>query len=134
MDLLLRQFGDQRHHGADHVWGLEGSPDRELTLDLVKGADALAGLQRRRMGAVIGDHLLDRHLRLVEGGIRQLLVADAPLEDVVVVLARTVGATRLPARSSRKTGASAAIALKGSTSTGSGSYSTITLLMPSSAA
>ena len=40
----------------------------------------------------------------------------------------------LPARSSRSTGASASIALNGSISGGSGSYSTTTLLMPSSAA
>ena len=92
VDLLLRQFGDQRHHGADHMRRLEGAPDRQLALDLVERADALAGFQRRRMGAVIGDHLLDRHLGLLEGGVGQVLVADGPLEDVVVVLARAVRA------------------------------------------
>ena len=92
VDLVLRQLGDQRHHGADDVRRLEGAPDRQLAPDLVEGADALAGLQRRRMGAVIGDHLLDRHLRLAEGGVGQILVADRPFEDVVVVLARPVRA------------------------------------------
>ena len=95
MDLVLRKFRDQRHHGADHMRRLEGAPDRQLALDLVEGADALAGFQRRRMDAVIGDHLLDRHLGLLEGRIGQFLVADGPLEDVVVVLARTVRAGRL---------------------------------------
>ena len=75
--------------------GLEGAPDRQLALDLVERADALAGLQRRRMGAMVGDHLLDRHLRLAEGGVGQILVADGPLEDVVVVLARAMRARRL---------------------------------------
>ena len=95
VDLVLRQFGDQRHHGADHVRRLEGAPDRQLAPDLVEGADALAGLQRRRMDAVIGDQLLDRHLGLPEGRVGQVLVADGPLEDVVVVLARAVRARRL---------------------------------------
>ena len=44
---------------------------------------------------MIGEHLLDRHLRLAEGGVGQILVADGPLEDVVVVLARTMRARRL---------------------------------------
>ena len=92
VDLVLREFRDQRHHGADHMRRLERAPDRQLALDLVEGADALAGLQRRRMGAVIGDHLLDRHLRLAEGGVGQVLVADRPFEDVVVMLARAVRA------------------------------------------
>ena len=92
VDLVLRNFRDQRHHGADHMRRLEGAPDRQLALDLVERADALAGLQRRRMGAVIGDHLLDRHLRLAEGGVGEVLVADGPFEDVVVMLARTVRA------------------------------------------
>ena len=92
VDLLFRNLGDQRHHGADHMRRLEGAPDRQLALDLVERADALAGLQRRRMGAVIGDHLLDRDIRLAEGGIGQVLVADGPFEDVVVMLARPMRA------------------------------------------
>ena len=75
--------------------GLERAPDRQFALDLVEGADALAGFQRRRMGAVIGDHLLDRHLRLAEGGVGQILVADGPFENVVVMLARAMRAGRL---------------------------------------
>ncbi len=47
------------------------------------------------MGAVIGDQFLDGHLGLVEGGIGQVLVADRPFEDVVVVLARPVRALGL---------------------------------------
>ena len=44
---------------------------------------------------MIGDHLLDRDLGLAEGGVGQVLVADGPLEDVVVVLARAVRAVGL---------------------------------------
>ena len=44
---------------------------------------------------MVGDHLLDRHLRLAEGGVGQVLVADGPLEDVVVVLARAMRARGL---------------------------------------
>jgi hypothetical protein len=50
VDLVFRNLGDQRHHGADHMRRLEGAPDRELALDLVERADALAGLQRRTDG------------------------------------------------------------------------------------
>ena len=92
MDLVLRDLRDQRHHGADHMRRLERAPDRQLAPDLVERADALAGFQRRGMGAVIGDHLLDRHFRLVEGGIGQVLVADGPFEHMVVVFARAVRA------------------------------------------
>src|SRR6202165_3742023 len=74
---------------------LEGAPERQLALDLVERAYALAGLQRRRMGAVIGDHLLDRDLRLAERGVGEILVADGPLEDVIVMLARPVRACGL---------------------------------------
>ncbi len=47
------------------------------------------------MGAVIGDHLLDRDLRLPEGGVCEVLIADGPLKNVVVVLARTMRAGHL---------------------------------------
>ncbi len=95
MDLVLGNFRNQRHDRADHMRGLEGAPDRQLAPDLVERADALAGLQRRRMGAVVGEHLLDRHIRLAEGGVGQVLVADGPLEDVVMVLARAMRARGL---------------------------------------
>ena len=47
------------------------------------------------MRAVIGDELLDRHLGVSESGIGCRLVADRPLEDVVVVLARAMRAAAL---------------------------------------
>ena len=45
--------------------------------------------------ARIGDHLLDRDLGLVEGGVGRGLVAGLPGEDVVVVLALAVRAVGL---------------------------------------
>jgi hypothetical protein len=90
VDLLFRQLRDQRHHGTDYMRCLESTPDRQLAPDLVERTHALAGLQRRRMGAVIGDHFLDRDLRLAECRVGQVLVADGPFEDMVVVLARPV--------------------------------------------
>jgi len=47
------------------------------------------------MGAVIGNHLLDRDIRLLKGSVGQILVADGPLKDVVVMLARAVRAGHL---------------------------------------
>ncbi len=47
------------------------------------------------MGAVIGDQFLDRHLGFSERGVRQILVADGPLKNVVVMLARPVRACGL---------------------------------------
>ncbi len=47
------------------------------------------------MGAVIGDHFLDRDIRLLERGVGQVLVADRPLKNVVVMLARAMRAGRL---------------------------------------
>ncbi len=87
MDLVFRDLGNQRHHGADDMRRLERAPDRQFALDLVEGADALAGFERRRMGAVIGDHLFHRHIRLAEGGVGQVLVAHRPFENVIVMLA-----------------------------------------------
>ncbi len=44
------------------------------------------------MHARIGDHLLDRHVRFGKGRVGLGLVAGLPIEDVVGVLARAVGA------------------------------------------
>ena len=135
VDLVLGNFGDQRHHGADHMRRLERAPDRQLALDLVERADALAGLQRRRMGAVIGDHLLDRDLRLAEGGVGQILVADGPFEDVVVMLARPVRAGRLAGEVLAQHRRIRVHRLERiDQRPAAASYSTTTLLMPSSAA
>ena len=95
VDLVLGDLRDQRRHRADDVRRLEGAPHRQLALDLVEGGDALAGLERAGMDALIGDQLLDRHFRLLEGRVRRLLVAHLPGEDVVVVLALAVGAVGL---------------------------------------
>ena len=95
MDLVLGDLRDQRRHRADDVRRLEGAPHRQLALDLVEGGDALAGLERAGMDALIGDQLLDRHFRLLEGRVRRLLVAHLPGEDVIVVLALAVGAVGL---------------------------------------
>ena len=126
MDLVLGDLEISASHRADHMRRLEGAPERQLAFDLVERGDALAGLERRGMDALIEDQLLDRDIGLAESGIGRVLVADGPLEDVVVVLARAVRAVVLPARSSRSTGASVSIALNGSITTGSGSYSTST--------
>ncbi len=95
MDLVLRHGGDQRHHGADDVRGLERAVDREVAGDLVEADDALAGFERAGVHALVAQEVLGRHLGLGEGGVGQLLVADLPVEDVVVVLARSVGAVLL---------------------------------------
>ena len=50
------------------------------------------GLERTGMHARIDDHLLDGHVRFREGRVGRSLVASLPIEDVVVVLARAVGA------------------------------------------
>ena len=97
VDLGLRDAGEQRGHGAHHVRRLEGAVDRELAPDLVHRGDAGAGLQRRRVDALIGDQLLDRHRGLGEGTVGRLAVADLPGEDVVVVLALAVRAVGLVA-------------------------------------
>ena len=88
---------------------------------LSKRGDALAGFQRRGMHALIGDQLLDRDFGVGEGGVGCAFVADLPGEHMVVVLARAMRALVLSLMSSRSTGASAAIALNGSMTTGSAS-------------
>ncbi len=47
------------------------------------------------MHALIGDQLLDGDIGLLESGVGDILVAHRPLEDMVVVLARTVRAVGL---------------------------------------
>ena len=71
---------------------LERAVDREFAGDLVEADDALAGLERAGVDALIAQQVLGRDLRLQEGGVGQLLVADLPIEDVVGMLARPVGA------------------------------------------
>ena len=44
---------------------------------------------------MIGNHLLDRHVSLAEGGVGQILVAHRPFEDVIMMLARPVRAGSL---------------------------------------
>ncbi len=90
MDLLLRQGGDQRDDGADHMRRLERAVDGEIAGDLVEADDALAGFERARVDALIGEEVLGRHLRSGESGVGRLAVADSPGEDVVRVLARPV--------------------------------------------
>ena len=52
------------------TWGAwKVPPHRQLAANLVEGGDALAGLQRRGMNALVGDQLLDGDLGLAEGGI-----------------------------------------------------------------
>ena len=91
-DVVLRDVGDQ---GGDRAYGvrrLEGPPDGQFAVDLVHGGDAAAGLQRAGVYALIDDHLLGRDLRRGQRFRRPLGIADFPGEDVVVMLARTVGA------------------------------------------
>ena len=95
VDLVLGDLRDQRGDRADDVRRLERAPDRELALDLVEGSDALAGLERAGVDALIGDQLLDGDVGLAEGRIGRVLVAHLPGEDVVVVLARAVRALGL---------------------------------------
>ena len=67
----------------------------------------MAGLERAGMHALIGDQLLDRHVRLAEGGVGAVLVAHLPGEDVVVVLAlavRTFGLAREVVAQDRRVG------------------------------
>jgi hypothetical protein len=73
---------------------LEGTPHRQLPLDLVEGSDALAGLQWTG-DALIRDQLPDLHLGLVERRRGRFPVADLPGEDVVVVLALAMSAVGL---------------------------------------
>ena len=95
VDLVLRQAGDQRDDGADDMRRLEGAVDRQVAGDLVEADDALAGLERAGVDALIAQEVLGRDLGLGEGGVGQLLVADLPVEDVVRVAARPVSAILL---------------------------------------
>ena len=95
VDLVLGDLRDQRADRADDVRRLERAPQRQLALDLVERGDALAGLERAGVHARIGDHLLDGHVRLLEGRVGRGLVAGLPVEDVVRVLALAVRAVGL---------------------------------------
>jgi hypothetical protein len=95
VDLVLGDLRDQRADGADDVRRLERAPERELALDLVERGNALAGLERAGVYARIDDQLLDGHVRGRESRVGRGLVARLPVEDVVVVLARAVGALGL---------------------------------------
>ena len=83
VDLLLGQAGDQRDDRADDVRRLERAVDRQVAGDLVEAADRLAGLERAGVDALVAQQVLGRHLRLGEGRVGQLAVADRPGEDVV---------------------------------------------------
>ena len=92
-DLLLGQpdvARDQRKDRADRVWRLRGHPDRELPGHRVELGDAAARLDRGDMDARQVDVLRDRHIRLLEGAVRRVAIADLPMEDVVVGLALLV--------------------------------------------
>ena len=69
VDLVLGDLRDQRGDGADDVRRLEGAPHGQLALDLVERGDALAGLERTGVHALIGDQLLDRDVGLAEGRV-----------------------------------------------------------------
>ena len=95
MDLLLGHARDQRDHRADDMGRLERAVDRQIAGDLVEADDALAGLERAGVDALIAQQVLGRDLGFREGGVGQLLVADLPIEDVVGMVARPVGAVFL---------------------------------------
>ena len=95
VDLVLRHGGDQRHDGADDVRGLEGAVDRQVAGDLVEADDALAGLERAGVHALVAQEVLGRDFGLLEGGVGQFPVADLPVEDMVRMAARPVSAILL---------------------------------------
>ena len=66
---------------------LEGAIEGEFALHLVHGGQRLAGFQRRGMGAVVEEDFLGGDRGGGEGLVRPVLVAELPVEDVVVVLA-----------------------------------------------
>ena len=95
MDLVLRHGGDQRHDGADDVRRLERAVDCQVASDLVEADDALAGLERAGVDALVAQEVLGRHFGLLEGGVGQFLVADLPVEDMVRMAARPMRAVLL---------------------------------------
>ena len=95
VDLLLGNARDQRDDRADDMGRLERAVDRQVAGDLVEAADALAGLERAGVDALIAQQVLGRDLGLHEGDVGQLPVADLPVEDVVGMVARPVGAVFL---------------------------------------
>ena len=90
-DVVLLNAGDQRDDGADRVRGLEGAVQRELAVHLVHGCHTTACFKRARMRPVVVHHLFGDDRSLVDDLLGGRLVAHFPGEDVVVVLAWTVG-------------------------------------------
>ena len=95
MDLVLGNLGNQRCDGADDMGRLERAPHRQFASHLVERGDALAGLERRGVHALVGNQLLDHHFGAFEGRVGRAPVADLPGEDMVVVLAGPVRAVGL---------------------------------------
>ena len=95
VDFVFGDLGNQRRNGANDMRRLECPPNRQFAFDLVERSDALAGLKRAWMNALIGDQLLDGHVCLSKGDVGCILVADLPIEDVVVMFALAVRAVRL---------------------------------------
>ena len=81
--------------GADDMRGLEGAVDRQVAGDLVEADDALAGLERAGVDALVAQEVLGRDFGLLEGGVGQFPVADLPVEDMVRMAARPVSAILL---------------------------------------
>ena len=89
-DVVLGDAGDEGGDGAHGVRGLERAPHGELSVHLVHGGDAAAGLECAGMDALVGERLLRDHLGLVDRPPRRLGIARLPSEDVVRVAARAV--------------------------------------------
>src|SRR5579872_3856734 len=92
MYLVLRKPGDQRHYRSDNMRRLERPIDRDLAFHLVETYKTLAGFKWAWMHALVREQVPGRHFRLGEGGVSQVLVADLPVEDVIAMFARAVGA------------------------------------------
>src|SRR5581483_12286085 len=119
-NFFLRQSdvpGHEREHGADGVRRLRGHPHRQFSVGLVEMRHASARLDRGNVDARQVDVLFDLDLGLREDLVRSLAVARFPMKNVVVLFVLL---------SVRNTGAPFSRALNGSTTTGSGSYSTST--------
>ena len=94
-DLVLLEPHVPRHQGEDRandVRRLGGHPDRQLPRDLVERGHAATGLDRGHVDARDVDLLADHDVRLLDRRVRRGLVADFPVEDVVVLLVRLVRA------------------------------------------
>ena len=118
-DIVLRDVGDQRGHRAHRVRRLEGAPDGELAVDLVH---ARRRSRRSRSGR---DARADRRsaprrpLRRWPSAVSVPSLSPISQEKMWLWCLRGPCApTILSLMSSRSTGASASIALNGSTSAG----------------